>query len=299
LDLLHFDNFLSAGVAVGFLSKTVVRDHHVLAILDGHVIRSVNSYRLVSGNAIVHGREDSAGLHHGHGLHLDGRLHHGHFHFAWDLLGDEMLTALSVGRLHGHAFVVVLGDLSLSGFSGELHGLFRSAAAGGLATPAADSADAGAGFLVAAARAGDEGALLNMLGDRVHSCPHFLSVVGSGLLGDDRDGPLLSLIHGFLLFDRYHHSNLFLLLDRVHHSRLNLPGCGGPGSLDLLLVAILLGHSGGADVHFGDSRLRHAAGLRAAAVASGDGGHSAARGLEVLRLGKGRQAGNSKDLETT
>ena len=119
-----------------------------------------------------------------------------------------------------------------------------------------------------------------------------LSEVGSDFLDLAGDGLLDRAEHLFVLLDGDH----YLLLD---HSLLLLPT-----SLHLLSGALLHGHRFSADANFAvdlfrdGSNRRHAAGLRAAAVAARDGWHSAAGGLPAdLGLGKGGKAGGSKDLE--
>jgi len=50
---------------------------------------------------------------------------------------NQVSLRLSVGNLDGHAFVVMLGNLLLSGVGGQLGGVGRSASAGRLAASTA------------------------------------------------------------------------------------------------------------------------------------------------------------------
>ena len=119
---------LHSTVALGdrFLVSSLGRlDHHILALSGSNRSRSDDLLPCVPGNELLDVMINGA------------RFHHSDGHLGRDLMVNQVSLRLSVGNLDGHAYVVILGNLLLSGVGRQLGGVGRSASAGRLAASTA------------------------------------------------------------------------------------------------------------------------------------------------------------------
>jgi len=119
---------LHSTVALGdrFLVSSLGRlDHHILALSGSNRSRSDDLLSGVPGNELLDVLVDGA------------RFHHSDGYLGRDLMVNQVSLRLGVGNLDGHAFVVMLGNLLLSGVGRQLGGVGRSASAGRLAASTA------------------------------------------------------------------------------------------------------------------------------------------------------------------